>query len=113
MRKKKQITCKVAQGLIDDYLNYKIADDKVGVFVAHIDSCSECMDELEVRFLVKEGLASLEEGESFDLKADLSRRLSHSRRLVLIASRAKMALVITSIVLSAVLAGVVFGVFIF
>ncbi|MBR1770947.1 MAG: hypothetical protein IJ747_02840 [Lachnospiraceae bacterium] len=43
-------------------------------FSEHMDSCSECREELVIQFLVTEGLQRLEEGDAFDLQTELDVR---------------------------------------
>ncbi len=104
------MTCKEAEAMITAYMEDALEIPELRSFVRHIDECPDCRDELEVRFLVYKGLQRLEEGEAFDLKHELDIKLAHTRGVVAIAYRVKIALVITGIVLSLVLVGVVLGI---
>ena len=40
-------------------------------FIAHIESCQECMEEVSIQFLITEGMNRLEQGDTFELKKEL------------------------------------------
>lgn len=107
------MTCKEAEAMITSYMDETLEISDLRSFVSHIDDCPDCRDELEVRFLVYKGLQMLEAGESFDLKHELDVKLARSRSVIAIAYRVRVALVITGIMLSLILAGVVLGIFVF
>ena len=46
----------------------------------HISGCKDCREELSIQFLVQEGMARLEDGESFDLHQELERILEEARK---------------------------------
>jgi len=106
------MNCKEACDLISGYIDESLDPIQIKKFISHIEICPECRDELEVRYLVKEGLNRLESGDSFNLRDELERKLNASKRVLLISKRAKQALVITAIVMSLILIGVVLGVII-
>lgn len=106
------MNCKEFRDLIPAYIDDEMDSAVLGEFVKHVDLCYECRDELEVNYLVKEGLSRLEEGNTFDFKRELDLKLSKSRRTLVIASRARMALVIVSAVLAIILIAVVLGIII-
>jgi t-SNARE complex subunit (syntaxin) len=37
-------------------------------FMAHIDECKECQEELAIHYLINEGILRLEDGDAFDLQ---------------------------------------------
>ena len=74
--------CKAAEGLLQPYLENSLNRQDTIKLLNHLDKCSECQDELEIRFLLAEGLKRLESGETMNMKAELHDRLRHSRREV-------------------------------
>lgn len=47
-------------------------------FVEHVRSCSECMEELTVEYLLFEGIRKLESTEDFDVQSELEDRLNRT-----------------------------------
>lgn len=74
--------CKKCINLIPKFLDYDLEGDVLNEFVDHIDVCPECKEELTIEFLVKEGLNSLEAGNSFDLNRELKLRIENSYKQV-------------------------------
>lgn len=97
--------CKRTEQLIQPYIDRHIEYDDLHDFMKHIGSCGECRDELEIRFLVKEGLKSLENGESFDLSRELNERLDRSSRTALILEHIRTGIYIVELAAGMILAG--------
>lgn len=53
--------CKEFESLIDDFLDGLLTNKQAEVFIKHINECSACYEELEIRFLVRTSLDSLNE----------------------------------------------------
>lgn len=49
-------------------------------FLAHVESCAECKEELTIQVLISEGMARLEEGSAFDLQKELKRRMQEAEK---------------------------------
>ena len=70
----------------------------IKTILEHINNCTQCKEELNIQFLVNEGLVRLEEGEAFDLQKEMrdllggankkvrthERFLCHGRRIELV-----------------------------
>lgn len=84
--------CKEIESLVPSYIDYDMDYDYLCDFIRHIETCKECRDELEIRFLIKEGLQSLEGGESFDLSGELRERIRHSERVVSVMGKVRMGI---------------------
>lgn len=67
--------CKSIEKLIPKYIKNECSPKEEAMFLAHIKECPECKEELTIAFLLAEGLNRLESGESFDLNAELEKRL--------------------------------------
>lgn len=74
--------CKEFEQLIPAFINQELNYKTLMRFNDHIDSCSECREELTIQILVTEGMARLEEGNSFDLQMELDKRLVEARKKV-------------------------------
>ena len=82
-------SCKDVEDLLQPYLENKLNIEETELLLNHISTCSECGDELEIRYLLMEGLKRLESGETLDLKKELDDRIWHSRQRILFAERLK------------------------
>lgn len=55
------MNCREAQALIVPFIEGKLDDEQNEKFIAHIETCSECYDELEVYYIVIVGTKQLDE----------------------------------------------------
>ncbi|MCR5746975.1 MAG: zf-HC2 domain-containing protein [Lachnospiraceae bacterium] len=67
--------CKDIQSLIPGYLARELSLNEARTFTEHLKHCSDCRDEVEISYLLKEGITRVENGESIDLHADLEEML--------------------------------------
>lgn len=74
--------CKEFEKRIPDFLTHKMDFLTMGQFVSHMEECPGCSEELEIQFLVAEGMLRLEEGDAFDLQGELEMQLGEARRKV-------------------------------
>ena len=74
----------------DDLDNQELSD-----FLAHVDACPECKEELTIQFLVRVGMQRLEDGNTFNLSQELDHLLVDSRKRL----NARKYLVLTSYIL--------------
>lgn len=70
--------CKEAQRCIHLFLKDELDRDTEFRFVEHIYSCSECMEELTVEYLLVEGINRLENAEDIDVQSELEDRLNRT-----------------------------------
>lgn len=76
------MNCKEFEKLIPVFIERKMDFRILKRFGEHMDSCPKCKEELDIQFLVKEGMHRLEEGEAFDLQSELEQRLAEAKRKV-------------------------------
>ncbi len=69
------MTCKEFEHLTTAFMGKKLDYPTLKAFADHLNTCSSCKEELTIQFLVSEGIQHLEEGDSFDLKKELNKRL--------------------------------------
>ncbi len=74
--------CKEAEKLISKFIDDELEQKEAVRFLAHIEECEECREELAIQFLVTEGIANLEQGTAFDLQGELKRRMHILERRV-------------------------------
>ena len=107
------MTCKDVEKLIPEFLDDDLDNRDLADFLHHVDTCSECREELTIQFLVRVGMKRLEDGNTFNLSRELSVLLSDARKrlhvrryLVLISYVLQVAVAVlfgTCIVLAIVL----------
>ncbi len=75
-----------ALSLIDRYLKKNLHGKELREFLDHMESCSACYDELEVRSLVLDVDEALRDGEEndFDFSGRLPARIAKDRRRILL-----------------------------
>lgn len=76
------MNCREYEKQIPDFLGRNMTYLQMKDFIQHIRSCEKCKEELVIHFLVEEGIASLEEGDAFDLQKELDFRLKEAERKV-------------------------------
>ncbi len=72
--------CKEVIKRIPDFLNHELNSRELKEFLNHIEGCKECKEELSIQFLVLEGMARLEEGNTFDLQKEFDRMMEDEKR---------------------------------
>ena len=73
------VTCQEAEHLVTPYINDELTGDETEAFLAHIESCRNCQEELEIYFMVDVGLKQLDKGYgTFDIAGALERRIEES-----------------------------------
>ena len=74
--------CREFEKMIPDFLAGKLNFMVLSQFEEHRKQCSCCQEELEIQFLVAEGIQHLEEGDTFDLQRELEYLLKDAGRKV-------------------------------
>ena len=75
---KEDMDCKRFEKLIPDFIGQKMDYPTLKRFMGHRQKCGDCKEELEIQFLVSEGIQRLEDGNAFDLQAELEHRLEEA-----------------------------------
>lgn len=79
--------CKDIEGLVPDFIDRKLDYATTKMFLEHIGNCTQCKEELNIQFLVNEGLVRLEEGEAFDLQKEMHELIGTARKKVRVHER--------------------------
>lgn len=79
--------CKEFESLIPAYFEETLEDNELEEFIAHIESCKECKEEVTIRYMITEGLQRLEDGEAFDMQKELNQKLASSVRRIHLRKR--------------------------
>ena len=108
-----ELRCEEAERLIPHFLKDELQTKTMEAFLRHIEGCPACREELSIQYLVAEGLSRLEEGETFDFNAGLSRKLEGAGRRVRFHRRAQIAALLLELLIVLGLAGVIVRLFVF
>lgn len=74
--------CKEFERLIPVFIEHKMDFMQMKQFKEHMDKCANCKEELDIQFLVREGIQRLEEGDAFDLQNELEQHLIETNRKI-------------------------------
>lgn len=72
--------CSTARQMIRPYLSGDLSDSELSGFLEHIDSCSECYDELEVYYAIYQTLRGEKDDGNYNFIDKLNRKLAESRK---------------------------------
>ena len=101
------MTCKEFEKIIPDYMQKKLDFMTEKQFVEHMHACPTCKEELNIQFLVEEGLVRLEDGRAFDLQKEIKELLRESDKKVKVHEKAvKIGKIVEIIIMLAVIAAV-------
>jgi predicted anti-sigma-YlaC factor YlaD len=67
--------CKETQRSTPSFLKDELDEETAQRFVEHVRSCSECMEELTIEYLLLEGISMLENAEVIDVQRELEEKL--------------------------------------
>lgn len=67
--------CKEVQRCIHLFLKDELDGVTAQKFVEHVRSCSECMEELTIEYLLLEGINRLENADDIDVQSELEEKL--------------------------------------
>lgn len=90
-KKNRTMDCKEFTHLTPAWLKEELTGKKAYEFLEHMESCSECREELHIQFLVLEGTARLFNASGFNLDEELKikvenyqKKLKHNHRMNMI-----------------------------
>lgn len=74
--------CQEFQELIPEFIENTLEDKYYDGFVHHANTCRNCLDELEIYFMIRVGLERMESdaSKSFDIQGELKNRLLYYER---------------------------------
>lgn len=76
------MNCKEFEKSVPDFINKKMNFVMTKQFVEHLNTCPACKEELNIQFLIDEGLVRLEDGLTFDLQKEITELIKESERKV-------------------------------
>lgn len=71
--------CRDAEKLVVPYIKDELNMEELDDFLEHVEYCDNCMEELEIHYMVDVGLRKLDEDDTvYDIVGDLQRKLESS-----------------------------------
>ena len=75
--------CIEFNGKINAYLKDELTDEELNEFLLHLRSCPKCNEELEINYIVNEGVERLDRNkEDYNLSAAYEKAKEDSRRYI-------------------------------
>ena len=74
------IDCRQCEQHMNSFIDNKLVGENLWQFLTHVEQCPECFEELEIRYLIAEALGRLENGESIDLRNELSHKIKMTKK---------------------------------
>lgn len=71
----RDLGCKQTEKLIPLFIRDELDNRTEKQFLAHVDNCNSCLEELSIQFLVTTGMQRLENGDTFDLNRELKMKM--------------------------------------
>ena len=103
--------CMEFQKLIPDIINGIVPDEMLEEVLEHVETCSECYDELEINYILQYGLGDDDSAESMDYVGRLERNLNRLRRRLRYIEISKAVLSLINITAYTAVAGAFIYVF--
>lgn len=85
------MNCKEAKSLIQPYIDRRLPEGKMPQFLEHMETCKDCLDDLQVQYAICTAIDQLNRGEDFSddyntevlqgLAKERARLLRHSRKM--------------------------------
>ncbi len=76
--------CKEIQNIIPKYIDGSITDEELEEMLQHISNCSECYEELEITYTIKEALQQLDDNPdvSFNIGSMLKKDIYIAKKYI-------------------------------
>ena len=79
--------CRKAEALIGPFIRHKLPHKELKAFLAHIETCPSCRDELETQFFVERVIEQLDDtakdGQTMNILGQLEIEISHAKRILM------------------------------
>ena len=73
------MTCREIEKMIIPYIHDELTVDELDEFLEHVENCDNCMEELEIHYMVDVGLKKLDEDDAtYDIVGELMDKMDSS-----------------------------------
>lgn len=75
------MNCKEAKSLIQPYIEHRLPEGKLPQFLEHMETCKDCLDDLQVQYAICTAIDQLNRGEDFsdDYNTEVLQGLARER----------------------------------
>lgn len=103
--------CRKVRSLIHLYMDNQLEPEQLEPFIRHINSCPDCYEELEINYIMLEGMRRLEQGDQIavNFQKELTIKLKKQLSRIVRQKRTRFQLVVIGICIS--LFGILLGYF--
>lgn len=93
------MNCEQASICIKPFIEGKIEDDQLEGFLQHVEGCKECYEELDIMYIVSEGLQGLHSDScaSFNFTGMLAGRIAEGKYYLQCVKRRRAVLFMTEL----------------
>lgn len=77
---KRFMDCKEFNRRIPEFIDDTLMGQDARNFLNHMSECAECNEELQIQYLVREGVARLEDATNFNLGGELNKKVEEYKR---------------------------------
>lgn len=74
------IDCNECEQHMNSFIENRLVGEMLWQFLTHVEKCPECFEELEIRYLIERALDRIENGESINLRKELSRKIRVTKK---------------------------------
>ena len=67
---------------MNSFIGNNLVGEVLWQFLTHVERCPECFEELEIRYLMADALARLENGEALNLRNELKRKIRVTKKVM-------------------------------
>lgn len=107
LERNEEMECRECEKLIPGFIKGKLNYPTLRRFYGHLRQCQDCREELDIQFLIQEGMQHLEEGDAFDLQSELDERMEAAEKSIRYHSIFLYAGIAVEILAVGLLAGIV------
>lgn len=105
------MTCMKAQSLITGFINDELETDELEEFIKHVESCKDCMEELEVYYALLTAMKQLDEDKNLsdDYSQELKEKIEQTQERIIHLRYnyyRKKGVLVTLIILTALFFGI-------
>lgn len=99
--------CQETQKRMMDFVRRRMDDDDLEEFLAHIDTCKECYEELQIDYCVYEGIKMLDEDskDSFNIQQAFDNDIRQSKDKLRRKHRLRKAILVCVVLIVCLLLG--------
>ena len=110
-RRVADMDCKSVRYHMHLYMDENLSQEYLEPFIRHVNHCPDCYEELEINYIMIEGMRRLEEGGAIavNFQDEFRNRLKHQLSTILLHKRIRIQVVIVTIL--ACLVGILLGSF--